>query len=341
MTDEHRNAANLSVLNRLMCVRSRAARRLTRTAALAVLLCGAGAVPAFAHGIVERDGNVLAFRATDFVSRNDISVALSGDTISIVDSTGLGGVDPGDCRPGRVDLDTGYVIEAICSRAGVGQVRVNVGEREDDVTANIPIPVRVIGGGGSDQISTGPATDLIEAGGGDDRIDAGGGSDRIVAGLGNDIVAAQDGVKDAVLCGEGLDAVTSFDPIDDIFDDCEPGPPQPRADDTAPVIRAAADTRQRARRQLSLRATADEPTRFVAQASMLVRDRDFPLKPGRGTLTSPEGAVLLTPTMTERELRVARRALREGRRVQVFVAIVGTDSSGNSSIRNLRTITLR
>ena len=309
---------------------------------MAVLLCGAAAPSALAHGIVERDGAVLAFRATDFVSRNDISVAVSSGSISIVDSTGLGGLDPGDCRPGRVDLDTGYVIEALCSRSGVGQVRINVGEREDDVTADIPLPVRVIGGGGSDQIRTGPAKDLVEGGGGDDRIDAGGGEDRIVAGAGSDVVAAQDGAKDNVLCGEGLDAVATFDVgIDDIFDDCEPGAPRPREDDTAPVIRAAADVRQRARRSLSLRATADEPTRFVAQASMLVRDRDFPLKPGRGALTSPEGAVLLNPQMTARELRIARRAIRDGQRVRVFVAIVGTDGSGNSSIRNLRTITLR
>ena len=317
-------------------------RRLLRTAVVAVLVCGAAAPSASAHGVVERDGAVLAFRATDFVSRNDISVALTSSTISIVDSTGLGGIDPGDCRPGRVDLDTGYVIEALCSRSGVGQVHVNVGEREDDVTADIPLPVRVIGGGGSDQIKTGPGNDIVEGGGGDDRIDAGGGSDRVVAGAGADVVAAQDGAKDNVLCGEGLDAVATSDVgLDDIFDDCEPGAPRPREDDTAPVIGAAADVRQRASRSLSLRVTADEPTRFVAQASMLVRDRDFPLKPGRGTLTSPQGAVLLTPQLTARELRVARRAIRAGRRVRVSVAIVGTDGSGNSSIRNVRTITLR
>jgi hypothetical protein len=324
-----------------MPVPSRAVRRSSRVVVVAVLLCAAAAPAAQAHGIVERDGNVLAFRATDFVSRNDISVVQSGETISIVDSTGLGGVDPGDCRPGRVDLDTGYVIEALCDRSGVGQVRVNVGEREDDVVADIGLPVRVIGGGGSDQIRTGPNNDRIDGGGGDDRIDGAGGQDAIQGGGGNDQVAAQDGTKDAILCGEGLDSVTSFDPIDGIFDDCEPGPPRPREDDTAPVIRAAADTRQRARRSLSLRATADEPTRFVAQASMLVRDRDFPLRPGRGTLTSPEGAIVLQPRMSERELRIARRAIEDGKRVQVFVAIVGTDGSGNSSIRNLRTITLR
>jgi hypothetical protein len=201
--------------------------------------------------------------------------------------------------------------------------------------------VRVIGGGGSDQIQTGSGEDIIDGGGGDDRIDGAGAADRIQGGLGADQVVAQDGVKDNVLCGEGLDSVTSFDPIDDIFDDCEPGPPKPREDDTAPVLRAAADLRQRARRTVSVRATADEPTRFVAQASMLVRDRDFPLRPGRGTLNSPEGAILLTPRLTARELRVARRAIGDGKKVVVFIAVVGTDRSGNSSIRNIRTITLR
>jgi hypothetical protein len=316
-------------------------KRSLRTAVLAVLLCLAAAPTAFGHAIMEREGSVLAFRATDFVSRNDISVQVSADTISIVDSTGLGGVDPGDCRPGRVDLDTGYVIEALCSRAGVGQVRVNAGEREDDIVADIPIPVRVIGGGGIDQIRTGPMNDIIEAGQGDDRIDPGAGEDRIVGDEGADVIAAQDGVRDVVLCGEGIDALASFDPVDALGGDCEPGQPRPREDDTAPVIRAAADRRQRLRRQLTLRATANEPARFVAQASMLVKSRDFPLRPGRASLSSDEGAIVLQPRLSPREVRVARRALREDRRVQVFIAIVATDAAGNSSIRNMRTVTLR
>jgi Ca2+-binding RTX toxin-like protein len=324
-----------------MPVQCPAVRRLTRTAALAVLVCTATAPPALGHAIIERHGGVLAFRATDFVSRNDVSVSASADTISIVDSTGFGGLDPGDCRPGRVDLDTGYVIEALCDNDGVEQIRINVGEREDDVTAELPIPIRVIGGGGTDQIKTGPANDIIESGSGDDRIDTGAGEDRIEAGMGADIVALQDDRKDTVLCGEGLDAMASFDPIDDIADDCEPGAPQPRADDTAPVLRVAADLRQRAQRRLSVRAAASEGARFVAQASMLVRDRDFPLKPGRGSLSSGEGAIVLHPVLSPREQRVARRAIGDGKRVEVFITVVATDASGNSSLRSLRTIRLR
>jgi RTX calcium-binding nonapeptide repeat (4 copies) len=318
-----------------------AVSRSLRVALAATFLCLAAAPPVLAHGIMEREGAVLAFRATDFVSRNDINVSVSADAISVIDSTGVGGLDPGDCRPGRVDLDTGYVIEAICPREGVEQVRVNAGEREDDIVADIPIPVRAIGGGGIDQIRTGSLNDIIDAGAGDDRIEPGAGEDTIEGGEGDDVIAAQDSVKDTVVCGEGLDALASFDPIDDLSDDCEAGGPRPRADDTAPVIRAAADVRQRLRRQLTLRVTADEPARFVAQASMATRSRDFPLKPGRGRLASAEGAIIIHPTLSEREVRVARRSLREGRRVQVFVAIVATDNSGNSSIRNMRTITLR
>jgi hypothetical protein len=324
-----------------MPLRTPAVRRLSRTAALAVLLCSASASPAFGHAIIERQGSVLAFRATDFVSRNDVSVSLSADRISIVDSTGFGGLDPGDCRPGRVDLDTGYVIEAICDNDGVEQVRINVGEREDDVTADIPLNVRIIGGGGIDQIKTGSGNDIIESGSGDDRIDSGTGEDRVEGGLGNDIFSVQDNVKDTVLCGEGLDALASFDPIDDIGDDCEPGAPAPRSDDTAPVLRVAGDLHQRAQRRLSVRAAANEGARLVAQASMLVKDKDFPLKPGRGTLSSGTGAILLHPELSARELRVAQRAIREHKRVEVFITVVATDASGNSSLRSLRTIRLR
>ena len=308
---------------------------------LAVLLCLAVAPPAFSHAIMERKGGVLAFRATDFVSRNDVSVQVSGSTISIVDSTGLGGVDPGDCRPGRVDLDTGYVIEALCARAGVAQVRINVGEREDDVVADIGIPVRVIGGGGIDHITTGPADDIIESGGGADRVRPGGGTDTVVTGEGEDQIERQDGAHDGLAGGDGRDAVISADPNDDVFDDCEPGPARPLADDTAPAIRAAADLRQRARSRVAIRATADEPSRFVAQASMVIRDRDFPLRPGRGRLRSAQGAILLRPQLSGREVRVARRALSRNQRVQVVIVVVATDRAGNSSIRNMRTITLR
>ena len=281
---------------------------------------------------------MLAFRATDFVSRNDVSAQATGDRISIVDSTGFGGLDSGDCRPGRVDLDTGYVIEAVCDNDGVEQVRINVGEREDDVLAELDIPVRVIGGGGADQIKTGSAGDVVSGGAGDDRIDAGGGEDRIAGGLGADVVAAQDSAKDSVQCGEGLDAMATFDAVDTIGDDCEPGAPRPRPDDTAPVGRVAGDLHQRAARRLSVRAAADEGARFVAQASMFLRDRDFPLKPGRGSISSGRGAVVLHPRLSAREVRIARRAIREGRKVDVFVTVVATDASGNSSIRSLKTI---
>src|SRR3712207_9527961 len=85
----------------LPLVSTAAVRRSLRAAALAVLVAAAAAPPALAHGILEREGSVLAFRATDFVSRNDISVQMSGDTISAIDSTGLGGVRSEERRVGK------------------------------------------------------------------------------------------------------------------------------------------------------------------------------------------------------------------------------------------------
>lgn len=314
-------------------------RRALRLAVPALLLGAVAAPPAFSHAVMEREGSTIAFRATDFVSRDEVTVTLRGDVISFLNPTGFGGLDPGDCRPGRVDLDTGYVIEALCSRAGVAQVRINTGEREDKIVADIPIRVRAIGGGGADEIRTGPLNDLIESGSGDDRIDPGGGEDAVFAGLGNDVIALQDGRSDIVSCHDGIDAVVSFDPVDRIIEDCEPGPPPERTDTTPPVARVALDRRQHARRNVSLRVTANEPARFVAQAYLIIGDRDYGLKPGRGTV-SPPGARLLRPRLSARELRLARRALRRHQRVRVVVAVVATDAAGNSSIRNVPAITI-
>ena len=308
-------------------------------AAAALAVACAAAPSASAHAILVRDGATLAFRATDFVSHNDISVTTTGDAISMIDSTGLGGLDPGDCRPGRVDLDTGNVIEGTCDADGVERIRVNAGEREDDIVATVAMPVYAIGGGGIDRIQTGPANDIIDGGRGADRITAGLGSDAIYGGDGDDIILARDGAKDVVVCGAGRDAV-DVDPIDELAADCEAAPAQPLADDTAPVVRIAVARRQRAARRITLRAAADEPVRFVAQAAMIVADQTFPLRPGRGVLTPP-GAVLLRPELEASEVRIARRALRRGQKVEVVVSVVATDAAGNSSLRNLPTIRLR
>jgi hypothetical protein len=313
------------------------------TATLAVLALGMGAAPAWGHGIVTIEDETMSFRATDFVSRNAITITQTGSTISLVDSTGFGGINPGDCRPGRVDLESGYVIEALCPRAGLGALRVNVGEREDDVNVKVNLPTRVIGGGGIDTITTANGDDNISGGDGNDIIDPGGGTDKVDGGQGSDTLRLKDEAPDASNCGTGND-MAEFDAFDRFTPDCEKAPitalSTADADDVAPHPTVRTTTRQRWDGRLQVRATSDEPTTFVAQAAVVIGENDFSLRPGRGRLDETVGAVELRPLMSARVKRIVGRAIHERRKVRLYVSVVATDDAGNSAIANARTITL-
>jgi hypothetical protein len=310
--------------------------------ALTATALALSAAPAWGHGIVTVDDELLAFRATDFVSRNAITVTQTSSQISIVDSTGFGGLDPGDCRPGRVDLESGYVIEALCPRAGIGALRLNVGEREDDVTVKSNLPTRVIGGGGIDTITTGSGDDNISGGDGDDVIDPGAGTDKVDGGQGDDTLRMRDTAPDEVRCGDGTDASES-DAFDLLAPDCERTPLEALAadaDEIAPHPTVRAATRQRANGRLSVRATSDEPTTFVAQAAIVIGEHDYSLRPGRGRLSETVGAVDLRPRMSARVSRIVQRALDRHAAARLYISVVATDDSGNSAIVNAKRITL-
>jgi hypothetical protein len=314
-------------------------RGTTVVAALATVLVLLAAGSAHAHAILERDDATLAFRATDFVSHNTVTVSMTGGSISMVDAAGVGGLDPGVCRPGRVGLQSGYVIEGICPRGDAADVRINVGEREDDVVADIAMPVQVIAGGGIDHVRTGAGDDNLDGGTGGDRLEPGAGEDLVRGADGDDTVLARDGVRDVITCGPGRDAVEA-DPIDAVASDCELATPAAFDDQAGPELRVAADTRQRLVARPTIRASADEPVRFVAQAAIEIGATTLALRPGRGILAATPGAVALRPELSAREVRIARRALRAGRAVRLVVSVVGTDRTGNSSLRNVRTIQL-
>jgi hypothetical protein len=311
-------------------------------ATLAAVALGLGAAPAWGHGIVTIEDGQMAFRATDFVSRNAITITQTGSTISLVDSTGFGGLDPGDCRPGRVDLESGYVIEALCSRSGIETIRVNSGEREDDINVKVNLPTRIVGGGGIDTITTGTADDNISGGDGNDVINPGGGTDKVDAGQGDDTLRLKDNAPDETDCGTGNDAA-EFDAFDLFAADCERAPLtalSSDADDVAPHPTVRTTTRQRWDSRLQVRATSDEPVEFVAQAAIVIGEHDFSLRPGRGRLEETVGAVELRPQMSDRVKRIVGRAIHEGRKVRLFVSVVATDRSGNSAIANAKTISL-
>lgn len=66
---------------------------------------------------------------------------------------------------------------------------------------------RLFGGGGGDYVGGGPGADRIVGGPGGDTIDGGWQRDVLLGGAGDDSIAAKDGFKDAVDCGDGRDTV--------------------------------------------------------------------------------------------------------------------------------------
>jgi Ca2+-binding RTX toxin-like protein len=89
-------------------------------------------------------------------------------------------------------------------------------------------PVTVAAGTGNDRIRSGPLNDRLAGGPGNDTLDGAGGHDLISGGSGDDVIRADDGTVDRVLCGPGLDRVTT-DASDLIAASCEIVNGQPRA----------------------------------------------------------------------------------------------------------------
>src|SRR5258706_14674 len=122
------------------------------------------------------------------------------------------------CTPGQLNA-RGNPIELFCTRSAIRSISIDIGPNEDNVTYRLDqTPAEIIGGVGTDTLSTGAANDLlsgdqgndtVDSGAGDDDVRGGDGSDTIHTGDGNDKVSAADGVADTVDCGPGNDTVTA------------------------------------------------------------------------------------------------------------------------------------
>jgi Ca2+-binding RTX toxin-like protein len=204
------------------------------------------ASPAAGHSVMKMEGGTIFYNATDDVALNTLGVTLRGDQIRFYDRGADNGITPpSQCSPGELDA-SGNPREVFCPRSGVDLVRIDVGEGQDEVTADLPIAVLVVGGNGADRIVTGPQNDTVNGdegnddirtgegndtvvggGGGDTILTAGGddiaqgslGADSIDTGAGNDDVRVRDGVVDQVACGLGTDKAQSED--GDRLADCE------------------------------------------------------------------------------------------------------------------------
>ena len=322
--------------------------------ALAATLAGAAVMPAgaAAHSLVRVNGSELAYTSADATSLNTLTVRPSGDEIVLRDPSVDGGIDPGPCRPGAVTPDANaYITEAVCGRAGLTRVRVDLGEREDSATIDVPLPVTLLGGPGADRLTAGPAADTVAGGEGNDRLsgaagadalDGGAGVDVLDGGEGDDRLNSADGLGETVSCGTGADNVQA-DAADEVAGDCEsvvrsavvppPDAESTGADTTAPIVRAGASTLQRLTRSGRVRIAATSSERGFLSASGFLQTKglNLPISSDRRRVSVAGGGALLTVTLRGRSLREARRALARKRGVSVRVGVVATDAAGNSA----------
>ena len=119
--------------------------------------------------------------------------------------------------------------------AGLGGNDTVYGGDGDDVLYGDDGPPRnddgndqVYGGPGDDRLSDNGGADLLNGGGGNDTIYAYGdksasnpGEDTVKGGKGNDIIHTDDGYKDTIDCGSGIDQVYFDQNLDQVAANCE------------------------------------------------------------------------------------------------------------------------
>jgi Ca2+-binding RTX toxin-like protein len=128
-------------------------------------------------------------------------VAVAQDGVSKVCDTNCQGTDGDDHLIGTANPNTIRGLE------GADLIE---GKAGDDT---------LYGGPGGDAIYGGYGEEKVHGGSGSDYVDGGYAKDYIDAGSGNDTVAAKDGFRDQIYCGEGFDRVY-VDGID-VLHDCE------------------------------------------------------------------------------------------------------------------------
>ena len=105
-----------------------------------------------------------------------------------------------------------------CGSGGVAAIEVDAGDGDDSVLVSAPVPTRMWGGAGNDEMSGGSAADMLDGGTGSDSAEGGPGDDNILM---------RDRGVDSALCGDGRDQVRA-EVLDTLEFSCERvdyGPP--------------------------------------------------------------------------------------------------------------------
>lgn len=269
-----------------------------RAALAAVVVALALAAPAQATTATVQDGvlQVVGDPVAD-------QVALKLDTLGAPAVTITDGFETVTAGPGCAPAGTA----AACPLDGITAAVVRLGDGDDSLVTQLPVPVDAAGeagddsliaqeppppyapagatldgGDGNDRLSGtrvadvlrgGPGDDVFDGNAGDDVLDLGPGADTVSDVSGDDRIEARDGTIDHVDCGPGTDT-GYFDAVDDARN-CELGvlPPAPVPDCAPRVARptAAALRRLRATGALVVVAAVDAPC--VLRARLLIGGR--------------------------------------------------------------------
>ena len=307
----------------------------------ALLGCVAAALaiasPAAAHGIIERDGDVLRYSAPDpgFGAKLTISSPAPG-SVEFLDRRSPGGMSWGPCLPLSEK-------RARCSVRGITRIEVEVFDGADVVRVEAATPAIVAAGSGNDRVIGGYGSDELNGGPGDDLLVGGARSDSFSAGDGNDEIRARDGVAERVRCGAGSDRV-QLDERDDSsilgLLDCEAVEIAPaEGDSTPPAVRLAVSRPLHIGETGTLRvgAALDEPGELTLGGSILLdRRATGRLVADRARPNAPGQRWTLRPRVPRRLGARLRRHLRQGRPATAILVARCKDRAGNRTTRRLR-----
>lgn len=335
--------------------------RVRRPVAASLVAAAALGVPAVAGGhseVFTDQRGEITYLSADATSLNTLTIRASGLEIELRDPTVDGGIAFGSCRPGETDKD-GYVIQIFCPRRGNTTLRIDLGEREDTMTVEIPLAVYGLGGPGADKMYGGPANDTFQGGSGNDVLEGRGGNDVLIGGVGRDTVDGgdgddelrmADGFPDVIRCGPGNDRV-QIDQTDELGDDAEceqverqQVTPPPGAGDvydvTAPKVRTDAKKRQKlSSGRVQVGARLSEVGAVAASGFLEAGGVRTVLQAKRRAIKAENVRKVLTARLSRSQRRAALRAKRRGRKVYALLQVVGTDEAGNS--RRARTLRIR
>ena len=348
-------------------------------AALAVLVLLPAA--ASAHSTVTIQGADIIYTSEDAVSDNKLVVDETATSIRFRDREADAGIQGDSrCTPGDQDGSIAYEMTcpkaglqrltvdlgpnedsmvatlttiAVGGTGAAGADNLEVNGLLNDLLAGDSGNDVLDGGDGTDDLRGDEGNDTLIGAGGNDTIQAGTGADTVDAGEGDDTVNVPDGSADKVTCGGGTDTVRA-DTVDEVAADCENverafvAPPEGEQaageDKTKPVLKAGGSTVQRIsmkRRVVRIAATLSERGEISASGSFDAGEILTPVKTKSYEVGVAGGGVTVLIKLSKRQVRLALRDFRRGRRVLLRVNVVGSDLAGNSVVHPRLKIRLR